>query len=104
MNKSDLLEFIPSLHNIDEKEIKNIQKDGQKGLTKYQILKLLCLESNQGNYKKLNECIVVGLLKCVNDNPPQFLPDRDRIWEFWNENPVGSQCMEMMKRHTVILE
>lgn len=103
MNNSDLLEFLPCLHCIDKEEIKNIQKEGQRGFTKYQILKLLSINTSTQNYGKLNECIVKGFLKCVNDNPPQFLPDKDKIWEFWKETGFGAKCMEMVGEHSITL-
>lgn len=101
MNKNDLVEFLPWLHNI---EVKKVRKMGQRGLTKYQILKYAGIDPSKHNYGKLNECIEMGFLKRVNDNPPEFIPDQENIWNFWKGTPSGQQCKAMMENHAVVLE
>jgi hypothetical protein len=101
MNRKDLVGFLPLLHSINEKEIKNLQKAGQKGLGRYQILRFLKRDTAQLKqaYSIINECIDMGLLKRVNDNPPEFLPEKEKIWKLWKETPCGIKCIEMVNNH-----
>lgn len=101
MNKTDLIDFLPSIHNIDNKKPKKI---GQLGYSKYQILKSCKLDPSKGNYTKVNECIDIGFLKQVNDNPPEFTPDKNKIWNFWKNTPSGQECKKMIGHHVAVFE
>lgn len=101
MKRKDLLEFLPNIHNMNPKKIKKI---GQKGFSKYQILKACCLDPSQGNYKKINECIDMGFLVEVNDNPPEYIPNENKIWSFWKKTPAGEECKNMIKKHAALFE
>lgn len=100
MNKTDILSILPAIHNIDKKKMKH----GENGFSKYQVLKILKLDNSKGNYKKINDCIDMGFLSQVNHNPPEFLPDREKIWKFWNETPIGIEAKKMLEDHAVVLE
>lgn len=99
MNKNDIIEFLPTLHNMQYR----IEK-GQKGLTKYQLCKALKMGPSRSDYTKINECIIMGLIKQVNDNPPEFLPDKNKIWEFWKNTPAGQESIKMIGDHAAVFE
>lgn len=101
MKRKDILEFIPIIHEMNPKKMKKI---GQKGFSKYQILKSCDLRTNQNNYNKIDECIVMGFLIEVNDNPPEFIPDKNKIWSFWKKTPTGIICKNMIKNHLALFE
>lgn len=101
MNKNDLIELLPRIHNLN---MKSLKKKGQKGFTKYQVLTKIGIEPNTNNYRKLTECIDMGFLVLVNDNPPEYKPDRDKIWDFWKQTPSGSECKKMIEGHVVTFE
>ena len=101
MNKNDLVEFLPGIHNMDKKKPKKI---GQTGYSKYQVLKICNVDPSKGNYKKVNECIDMGFLTQVNDNPPEFLPDKNKIWSFWKSTPSGKECKRMIEDHAAVFE
>ncbi len=101
MNKNDIVKFLPSIHNMDTKEPK---KRGLIGYSKYQILKICNEDINKGNYKKVNECIDMGFLKKVNDDPPEFIPDKNKIWKFWKNTPSGQESKKMIGQHLAVFE
>jgi hypothetical protein len=94
MNKNDLIEFLPWIHNLDQK----------RGMSKYEILKRMNIDTSKHNYRKIAECIDMGFLRQVSNNPPEFVPDREKIWNFWRETPSGLQCKNMIEDHAVVLE
>lgn len=101
MNETEILKFLPNIHNID---YKILNKDEQKGFTKYQILNSCDLLTNQKNCKKIDECVDMGFLKQVNNNPPEYIPDKNKIWSFWKKTPVGEECKNMIKEHINLID
>lgn len=101
MTNTNIIEFISIIHNID---VKKLKKTEQKGFTRYQILNLCGMDTNRWNYKKINECIDMGFLKRVKDNPPEFLPEKGNIWDFWKKTPQGRESKKMIAEHVAVFE
>lgn len=101
MQDDDILKILPKLYNIPDEEIKKAinkgKKEGQKGLSRYQIVDMCMLGCSKRIYGKLNEFIVMGFLVQVNNNPPEFQIDKEKIWEFCKETDIGKNWVEMVE-------
>lgn len=97
MNVGDILKLLPGLHGMNNK----------KGYTRYQVLKILGLDIHRSNYRKLTEFAEIGFLIRVDTNPdetPLYIPDKDKIWNFWKNSKQGEDCKKMIEEHSVVLE
>lgn len=97
MKKTDIITLLPVLHNLD---IGKYKEKKAKGLNKYQLIRILFDEGRSGNYyAKIEELIDMGFLEKVNDKPPEFIPDKVKIWEFFEETPIGDEILDMVRDH-----
>ena len=91
MNEMDIIRILPALYNLISKP-----------MTRYDILKKLGLQPNTArNYKKIDECIDMGFLKKKDPSTQLFVADRERIWRFWKQTPIGKIIFDMFNDRTV---
>ncbi len=92
MKELELVRLLPRLHDLNSKH----------SLTRYDIIKQIGFEMRTLSYSKLDECIEMGFLKQVGENPPTFIPDKNKIWDFWKGTPFGETLMKMVEDHEVV--